>query len=306
MKIYQRRLDPIQVNSTPQQSNPIVIQAPSKLRATAKEFCPSGMDLTFHSGPKNLPQLSSQESEEADAPDEIITELRQSAESKSTADSIPAADDSMVTQTLCRICGCDLIPDSSLQEQEDTTSKTESSCMETFSQHCSTEQHKSKLKRYELFDNEEKTYYDPRKKALIELLAKSATLCKKDRTLNSIVESVEKDMKATSKEITRIRNSNEWEEGLRIQRNLSGELDMLYMKLEKGIEDSKKERLELEKDREFEAKIEEVESNDSEEEEAEEIKPARANRSQKIACFCSYMCIAMYVRRLQIHINFDT
>lgn len=277
MKIFQRRLHEISMDSTTQQLNPVVIRAPSKLRATAKEFYPQGLIPTLSTTSTmahgNMPAFSTQDSAEDDP--ELITELRRIGQPEPTAEP-PLMDNPMVDQTLCRICGCELIPES-LQEPEDTTLLVEKSSLETYSHHCRTEQHNSKLKLYELFYSEENDYYIPRKNDMHILLSKSTTLYEstKDKELLSIIDIVEKEMKASDDKIALIRDSTEWSEGMKlIQHDLSGKLEMLHMKLKKAIEDSEKRKLELDKAKELEAKRREEEGNEiyasDEEEEIEQ------------------------------------
>lgn len=183
----------------------------------------------------------------------------------------------MVDETFCRVCACALSP-------AEDVSASEESGTNYYSNHCRTENHIRNSTIYERFNSEEKDYYNPMKEALRELLSKGVALYQelKDGQLQSKIGEFEKELKESDIEITKIRDSAEWREGVTLlQGNLSGKMGMLRMKLERTIEECEKKRVDLERAREQEARKGEEESNEVyESDEEEEIE--QANCGEKI------------------------
>lgn len=280
--IYQRRLLPIPVGPISQPHNPVVVRAPPIiLSADAKEFHPAVVGLNVVSSLEGaadsiasdpVPEFSAQDSIEADP--EAIAALK-STHSNLTSDSaMPEDKDPMVDKDFCRLCARPLIPDASKQEAESGTR----------SHHCRTEEHITNSEIYKRFDFEETSYYRPRKEALLALLSEADTLYKvlKHKDLQTMIENLGKELKDSDAELQKIRYSAKWREGVMlVQNELSGKMEALHRKLAHKIEVSKKEKLDLEKAREQEARKGEEDSRDIDEsEEEEEIE--QANYGEKI------------------------
>lgn len=273
MKIYQRRLLFIPVEPAPQRV--VMRAAPSKLRATAEEFHPR-VDLSSSSSPITNsqafvnPEFSTQVSEEADP--ETIAALRMPESETTTGSILPVNNDPMVDKDICYICACPL---KSETEAEDLCSPpTESNTTETVSYHCHTERHIVNSEKYKEFDAEVDGYYMPTWENLCKLLKEGGDLYQntKNKELRSKLDNAERELKDFDKEIGNIRESAEWGEGVNLLQNvLPGKLTMMEIKLKRIIEENEKERLDLEKAREKEARKEEEETHKVVESEGEDI-----------------------------------
>ena len=285
-KIYQRRLLPIPVGAISLPHNPVVMRTPTTLNAEAKEFHPAAVGPNVVTSLEStddiissdlissdpVPEFSTQDSIEDDP--EAIAALK-STQTLDPDPALPEDKDPMVDEDFCRLCACELTPDTSKQEAEN-------------SHHCRTEEHIRNSEIYKQFNDEEINYYIPRKVALLALLSDGAALYKvlKHKELKAMIEKIEKELNESDAELQNIRYSAKWKEGVKLlQHELSGKLDMLYMKLERKVEAFTKEKLDLEKAREQEAQKGEEDTRDidesDEEEEIEQINYGEKIRRNK-------------------------
>lgn len=257
---------------------------PTKLNVDAKEFHPAvvgqnvvssldGTDDTIASD--SVPEFSTQDNIEADP--EAIAALKgmQTLDSDPTSDpALPVDKDPMVDEDFCRLCARPLTPDATKKEAES----------ETYSHHCNTKEHTRNAEEYEYFSKEEIDYYRPREKALLVLLSEGDALYKvlKHKELQEMIEKLEKKLKDSNAELHAIRDSAKWSEGVMlVQNELSGKLDMLHMKLERTLENYRKEKLDLEKEREQEALKSDIEEDGEDDDESEEEEIEQANYKMK-------------------------
>ena len=256
-QIYQRDLPPLQVQT--------------KLRATAEEFHPQGLNLSSQTSHESIdsdtvPQLLTLESIEAEDNDhKTVDEALESTEQNRTSKPLDESDQ-MVNEILCNICACPLKPDSS---QHDPSS---ASNLETYSYHIHTERHLAKTEMYNSFQTELKDYYNPKKRALGELLLNGTELNKvvTELDIKSELVLIEKELKDSDREVEMIQCSGEWKEGVRLINDLSGKMESLHRRLNRIVEQKEKETLAIEKAKEQEAKKgEEIEIEESEDEEIE-------------------------------------
>lgn len=280
MKITQKRLLPIQVESINRPQNPVVMRPPvTKLSAAAEVFYPNLVpNISVASEP--TPEFATQDSIEADP--EAIAALKSTASSESTSDPVmPEDKHPMVDETFCRLCACPLksVP----SQREPDTAEHDTGVLETYSHHCHTEQH---ITNYEIYTRFNSEMDNPTKEILCKLLSKGFALLQelKDRELQLTIETLQKELESSDNEISKIRNSAEWREGVMLLQNeLSGKLDMLRMKMERIIESSEKKRLDLEKAKDQEARKGEEENNVVyESDEEEEIEEAKFNYGEKL------------------------
>jgi hypothetical protein len=259
MKISQRRLLPIAVDSTSQESrSTVVMQAPTPvLNPQAKEFHPGSNILAslekVAKASDPPPEFFSQDSIEPDP--EAIAALESTQQPLNPV--LPEVNDPMVDKDFCRICAC------SIQESEN----------ESISNHTRTEGHNTNSEIYKHFESEEKDFYIPRRVHLRGLLAEGGALYRdlKDKELGLMVDKIWRELESGDTRLLEIRNSAAWREGVTLLQELCGKLDMLRMKLERMIECSRKKKLDLEKAREEEAlkgkeESEEISESDEEEE----------------------------------------
>ena len=265
MKIHQTQLLPIPVDTTSSHQNTIAMRTDSKLRPTAPEFVPQSQPLPVYTtqssvSSDSVPEFTTQESTEADP--EAVAELEKYVQSKpSLPEPTPPVDDPMVDRTLCRICGCGLISDTSSQEPGEATESDDS---ETYANHIRTEKHITNSEIYEHFLSEEVDYYIPRKTELSELLSTGAILFDKtmDKKLQSMMDCVQKEIKDGDIGIEKIRQSADWSEGLKLLENLSGKLESLRARLKGAIDASEKRWSDMEKAKKLEEKKDEEDNKE--------------------------------------------
>ena len=277
MKIYQRRLLPIDDDLLIyRQSRPAEIR-PSILRATAAPFYPSN-----NSEIGLLRQNTDEESFNHDEDDyEIIEALNEPTTlSEQVVPQEIIEDNSSVTKEFCSICACPLKEDTSdTPVDSDHTSPTENgqNHSETTYSHLRSEKHLTNTKLYERFNSEVTEYYSPRTKQLTEMLLQCESLYKdiRDYELQRFIENTKNELKQNEKEIQDVQYSAEWRKGISILENeIAGRLDSLLVKANSHIEKIQMKKSELEKAREEQDKKEEEEEEENQDWEEKEEKIA--------------------------------
>lgn len=297
-KMYQfnQRLFPVPIQPSTQLVKPVEMRAPSTLSATAIPFIPYSVQgpVVFPAIPANLdmtPELNTMDSIEPEENDpETIEALKRTESEHHLIIQPEIEDDPMVKEDFCNICACPLRPQRA-HESVDPSSvpdRTEST-METRSNHCRSEKHLTKIELYNRFDSEEKDYYKPLKESLHEILPQCKALFKVvfDDELQKIIDAIENELKKGDDELTKIRYSGEWREGVTLLENdLCDRLRSLEMKAKRLMEEKEKKKVEIEKskEQEDEKEAEEVKEDEQMEDifEDEVVSKAKPNVGEKI------------------------
>lgn len=290
---------PHSLKSRLQHSKSVVMQ--SSLRADAPSFHPTsdtsgdnqGLNQVKSASPvpqeparsNSPPQFQSIDSIEDDEEDAetsaalIIKPPTTAPEPQLDKDSAAAVDHSF-----CSICAHPVTGPSSQIQSADEAPIPESA-ESLYHSHCCTEEHLTNEKIKEQFDSEEKDYFIPRTKEVLELLPKCRSLYKfqRDDRLRHIVEATEGDMKEMDEYLLRIRNSAEWREGVhKLRHEYSQKLQLVHMTVKRQIEETEQIKRKIESDEAQQEKEHEEEVRaDEEPEEDEEIGQTRTDYGEK-------------------------
>ena len=268
--VFQKELLPIPENFIFSRRTQVTIQAPASEQPSAQEPASA---TSSDSTP--VPELQTLESVEADDDDFQVPQL-QTDRSYLLVEKDPMVDDDTL---FCLVCVSQLKPDSA------PTTKDSESSTESYSNHCRSETHLTNSKLYKYFDDEEKDYYQPKKKTLLELKPRCESLYNvlRNDKLKTIIETIARELNESDRAIQEIRNSAEWRQGVtHLQTDLSGKLDSLEMKTKRVIEESELKKREVDRAKE-EQKRKAEEEEEAEEEldmEEEEIAEAPAKSGQ--------------------------
>ena len=268
--VFQKELLPIPENFIFSRRTQVTIQAPASEQPSAQEPASA---TSSDSTP--VPELQTLESVEADDDDFQVPQL-QTDRSYLLVEKDPMVDDDTL---FCLVCVSQLKPDPA------PTTKDSESSIESYSNHCRSETHLTNSELYKCFVTEEKDYYQPKKKALLELKSRCESLYNvlRNDQLRCIIDTIARELNESDRAIQEVRNSAEWRQGItHLRTDLSGKLDSLEMKTKRVIEDSELKKREVDRAKE-EQKRKAEEEEEAEEEldmEEEEIAEAPAKSGQ--------------------------
>ena len=204
--------------------------------------------------------------------DEIRDAMASIEERSSIPQNYPEKTDNTVDDNICKICGIPLIDDASSdtapEERQDT--------------HYHTEIHLTNKVLFERFKSEQKDFYEPLKKHLLELVnSKCKPLLDEisipDTDLRKIMETVDEELKKNDDALNGIGMSAEWREGIRVQYESTERMESLRRKVMKEIEITEKKQSEIEKEKRQQELKEAEEIEEEEEWENKEEKIMNAN-----------------------------
>ena len=259
--IYPRQLFPIPVHLLSHRPAPVSMRAPEPEPQAIPPSIEVPKELATHpSAPvldsPTVPELKTLVSVEADDDDD----------EDQSGSQMPIERDPMVDETLlCRVCVRQLRMDS--QDAEETSKDGDT---EPYSQHCRSESHLKNIEIYRLFQEEVEDFYEPRKRALLELEPKCVELNSvlHKSYIGSCISTLQREIKEGDSTIKRVRGSAQWREGKTLLRDILDKLQSLEMKTKQVIEKAEEEEVKLKKTKEKQRKKAEEEEEEEEREDA--------------------------------------